>query len=207
MTRTKLLTIAAVSALAAMSLDGATSQVPALAQAKADARAALPTAAQLRGYRDLRVFDERTDVALRATRLSDGLTMYVHIFAAADEDAVRRAARTATMTQVGRMPAGSLTGRRIGQEVWHDFYPEGGPPRGAYKLVTRIGRALVVVDLMHRITPMPHGAPIEPVFSTADLRWAEDVAIGCVNRLVRMGYGKPVASRPATRSATNARRR
>jgi len=155
-------------------------------RAQRDGRAALPSEAELTGCRELRYETRKVGASVEATRTSDELRVRVAAHVLADVKGARRVANR----WVSPLPMSPLSwsGRQIGDAVFTSNYQGGGPPRGAFTVFTRSGRAAVRVDLIHRIT-RGNGKPVQPVFSEADLRWAEDVAIGCVERLKKMGYG------------------
>lgn len=160
-------------------------------QAQRHARQALPQANDLPGFGEFRYTSLEQFSSLRAVRWSDGMAVHVTIQIGRDmseTEAYRKDAATDHMGLPGTMPTGTRSGREVGNQAWHSRYHRGGPPRGAYSFGCRLGRAVIVVALMHRITPGA-GKPIHQVFSDEDLRWAEDVAIGCVERLKKMGYG------------------
>jgi len=158
-------------------------------RAQRDGHAALPSEADLPGYQGFAAHERELGAMLEATRKSDQMAVRVAIYIGTNAAAARRVANPSGGLGQVPMTASSRSGRKIGDEVLHTArYHSGGPPRGAFTMVSRVGCAVVTIQLMHRIT-RGNGKPVHPVFSESDLRWAEDVAIGCVERLKRMGYG------------------
>ena len=94
------------------------------------------------------------------------------------------------------MPPGSHIGRKFGDEVWHSTDPRGGPDRSPYRLVTRMGTAVVVIDIYRKKTERVDGDPDWPLVDEADMKLAEDLTIGCLQRLVKMGIGTQAAATP-----------
>ncbi|MBM3493956.1 MAG: hypothetical protein FJX72_06505 [Armatimonadetes bacterium] len=159
--------------------------------AQRDARQALPQPKDLTGFGECHHTSFAGNAMLRAVREADGLAMHATVWIGKDSvevEMLRKQAATDMMGLPGTMPSGTRSGRQVGNQTWHSRYHRGGPPRGSYTFGCRLGRAIIAVDLMHKISPGA-GKPVHPIFSEADLRWAEDVAIGCVERLKKMGYG------------------
>jgi hypothetical protein len=80
---------------------------------------------------------------------------------------------------------GSKTGRKFGEEVWRS--PNADPPAGDWQFSVRDGRTLVIVKLHYPPAGRVLGKIQFRVFTAADIRMAEDLAIGCLNRLTTMG--------------------
>jgi hypothetical protein len=180
------LSVAVVGMAAASMLACVVAASPQEDRAGRDARAALPSENDLRGFRDLKYDQHTAGAMLEAVRVSDDMRVRVSVLIGADAGSARRVVNR--FVSPLPMATRSWTGRRIGDDVLISNYTGGGPPRGAFTLLSRTGPAAVTIQLMHKITPGA-GKPVQPIFSEADLRWAEDVAIGCVERLKKMGYG------------------
>jgi len=155
-------------------------------RAQRDGLQALPEPKNLAGFARIVTSGRTSGAELQGIRESDDMVVRVAVFIGSQVADARRIVNR--FVSPLPMAVKSWTGRIVGDEVLISSYTGGGPPRGAFTLLARCGRSAVCVDLMHKITPGA-GKPVHPIFAEADLRWAEDVAIGCVERLKKMGYG------------------
>jgi hypothetical protein len=127
-----------------------------------------------------------------------GFSVSISLSVAESEAAARDWSLRLTRTPGGKMPVGSPSGRKIGQEVWRSWYPKGEVPQGMFQLLARDGRSVVLVQLMYTVLQTDiHNRPLHRIFTAADLRFAENQAIACLNRLTQMGYTSRSAKKPA----------
>jgi hypothetical protein len=155
---------------------------------------ALPSPAELKHFSDFqfehsvtadRVFQE---AELRAERDDDGLRLRIQVILVRNDALAAELIHRETNTPGGPLPPCSHTGRRFGDEIFHTFEYDGGPDRLGFSLCTRMGRAFVRVDLTEKLRR--GGRRDEaPLVDEADMRLAEDLTIGCLQRLARMGIG------------------
>ncbi len=156
---------------------------------------ALPSPAELRQFSDIRLdglisADKRTTTALLfAVRDNDGLKLHLTVAIAPSEEAAAKIAESGINTPEGFLPPCSHTGRRFGDEVWHSVESDGGASRGFYRLVTRMNRAVVVIDVMEKLPGGRVSRHDLTLVDEADMRLTEDLTIGCLQRLARMGIG------------------
>ena len=162
---------------------------------------ALPSPAELPHFSDVRLRnvtlgDNGSNLAmLFATRDNDGLRIRLQVMIESGEAAATAAIRKEIFTPHGELPPGSHTGRKFGDETYHTFDPDGGPDRFGFTLYTRIGRAMVSADLTEKVVQKSHRDEM-PVVEEADMRLMEDLTIGCLKRLARMGIGTMAKATP-----------
>jgi hypothetical protein len=162
---------------------------------------ALPPPAELPHFSDVRLRnvtlnDNGSNLAmLFATRDNDGLRIRLQVMIEPGEAAATAAIRKEIFTPHGELPPGSHTGRKFGDETYHTFDPDGGPDRFGFTLYTRIGRAMVSADLTEKVVQESHRDEM-PVVEEADMRLMEDLTIGCLQRLARMGIGTMAKATP-----------
>jgi hypothetical protein len=90
---------------------------------------------------------------------------------------------------------GWRSGRKVAQEMWEStHYRE---PSDSWYIVARDGRAFVVIRLHYPLAGHSGGRPVFRKFSASDLRMAENMAIGILQRLTQMGYTRRSAKKPA----------
>jgi hypothetical protein len=133
---------------------------------------------------------------LSAVRDDDGLKLHLTVAIAPTEEAAAKVANNGINTPEGYLPPCSHTGRRFGDEVWHSVESDGGPSRGFYRLVTRMNRAVVVIDVMEKLPGGRVSRHDLTLVDEADMRLTEDLTIGCLQRLARMGIGTMAKATP-----------
>ena len=162
---------------------------------------ALPPPAELKHFSDIR-FDSTisADKQIRtgmlfAVREDDGLRLRLDVSIMPNQEASARHSATCISGTGGDLPPGSHTGRKFGDQVWHKVEPDGGPDKFSYILVTRMGRAVVSAIIVERVLSKVDPRELPPI-QEADMRLTEDLTIGCLQRLARMGIGTMAKANP-----------
>lgn len=70
-------------------------------------------------------------------------------------------------------------------------------PSDAWYILARDGRAYVAIRLIYPLAGHSGGRPVFRKFSASDLRMAENLAIGILQRLTRAGYTSRSTVKPA----------
>lgn len=152
---------------------------------------ALPSASGLAGFQNHqgRSNPKNNSAQVTATRNSDGLMFYMDVFLAPDIDTARGWLQSMADQPTGPMPAGSPSGRKVGEEIRHSG-PTGESPRGSYRLLARDGRCVITLQLMRPPVKSKQTRRIEALpIAGADLTMAEGLLVGTISRLASMGYG------------------
>ena len=171
------------------------------AQETVDYARALPAASDLPGFTDIdtvhhKTLDKSSDGStVYAIRDTDGLRLHATIAVQRDIESAGKVVFNSIRTPEQLLPPGSHTGRKFGDEIWHSVDPRGGPVRGLYRLVTRMDRAVVVIDIYRKVERVD-GNPVWPLVDEVDAKFIEDLTIGCLQRLVKMGIGTQAAATP-----------
>ncbi len=130
----------------------------------------------------------RGEDEIEVTRRRDGTRMVVHLSISAEIGEAMTKARTVASSQTGKLSAGSLTGRVFGNELWHAVSSREDGGRNL-SLVTRMGSAVVRVDLIERGNKQPADGVGTTSAENDDMKLAEEVTVGCLKRLVARGIG------------------
>lgn len=122
---------------------------------------------------------------IAGNRRSDLMHLRVQITVCPTVREAYEVAQRARETQAQPLPEGSPSGRRIGQKTWHIPYKDA--PKGSYDLIAWDGHSVVKVVMLHQVKGTQDGRPVRQAFSKEDLRLAEELVRGCLERLSRLG--------------------